>query len=207
MYTGQSCIRTHQISGALPQLQDYRGVDLNFDVIRHQHQAIIPSYKFISYGNITEWGVDIDPSNSGDQFMYILDLQVWRPSPTVHTTGCYSLVGNNRFTSVTLSGGVAKVTPLPQNWIQFQPGDVLGFYVESSRRNNAASRGVVVLNDLEVRGDRRSQREEVWYANIAHYPPYSHECPYPIGYYYGVLHIFTNAAPVISISTLSSKHN
>ena len=69
---------------------------------------------------------------------YILDLQVWRPSPTVDDStgaGQYSLVGNNRFTSISLpmGGGASQVAILTpssqaQDYIQFQPGDVLGFY-------------------------------------------------------------------------------
>ena len=82
--------------------------------MRH-HQAIIPSYKLVCggmCGNITEWGVDLQPGGNNHQMAYTLDLQVWRPSPTVDDstgTGCYSLVGNNRFssTSVLVSGGVA----------------------------------------------------------------------------------------------------
>ena len=94
------------------------------------------------------------------------------------------------------------MTPLPQNRIQFQPGDVLGFYVESTRVSNAASRGVVILNDRTVQGDRGFQTEEVWYANIAHHHPsnYHHAYPYAVGPH-GVLNTFTNAAPVISVST------
>ena len=96
-------------------------------------------------GNITEWGVDVRPDGSGIQNRYALDLQVWRPSPTVNDStgaGQYSLVGNNRFTSISLRSGVAIVTPSPQDYIQFQPGDVLGFYVEEARRDDE---GVVVL--------------------------------------------------------------
>ena len=200
IYTGQSCLRPN---GSLPSLQDYSSTDLNFGTIQHQHQAIIPSYRFNCYGNITEWGVNVYRANNGDQHMYILDLQVWRPSPTVHTTSYYSLVGNNRFTSVLLDGGVARVTPLPQTRIQFQPGDVLGFYVESTRVNNAASRGVVLLNDRTVRGDRGFRTEEVWYANTAHYRP---NYPYIVGPH-GILNTFTNAAPVISVSTSKCSYN
>ena len=61
---------------------------------------------------------------------YTLDFQVWRPSPTVSTSsgaGCYSLVGSNKFTSISLANGLARVTPSPQDYIQFQSGDVLGF--------------------------------------------------------------------------------
>ena len=79
------------------------------------------------------------------QYWYTLDLQVWRPSPTVDDstgTGCYSLVGNNRFSNIDLSDGVARITPSPQDYIQFQPGDVLGFYVEDA---NDGDNGVVAL--------------------------------------------------------------
>ena len=97
------------------------------------HQAIIPSYEFVCdqmCGNITEWGVDVAPGGRMHQMVYTLDLQVWKPSPTVDDssgTGCYSLVGNNRFTSISLGDDqVARVSPSPQDYIQFQPGDVLG---------------------------------------------------------------------------------
>ena len=95
------------------------------------HQAIIPSYRFNCNGNITEWGVGVYSSTSS----YTLDLQVWRPSPTTDDstgTGCYSLVGNNRFVSITPSRGVVVATPSPQDYIQFQPGDVIGFYIEEA---------------------------------------------------------------------------
>ena len=93
------------------------------------------------------------------------------------------------------------MTPLPQNRIPFQPGDVLGFYVESTRVSNAGSRGVVILNDRIVPGDGGFRTEEVWHANIAHYTPSNPACPYVVGSYYGILNTFTNAAPVISVST------
>ena len=81
-------------------------------------------------------GVDVHRGGGNHQNTYTLDLQVWRPSATVDDstgTGQYSLVGNNRFISITLSDEVAIVTPSPQDYIQFQPGDVLGFYVEDAR--------------------------------------------------------------------------
>ena len=74
-----------------PSLQDYSrsGLDVG-GVIPHKYQAIIPSYKFDCCGNITEWGVDLYPADESYQFTYTLEFQVWRPSPTVKTTGCYS---------------------------------------------------------------------------------------------------------------------
>ena len=203
---GESCLRTNHISGNPPNLQDYKDTNLSSDIVYHQNQAIIPSYKFHCSGNITEWGVDVDRANSGDQRMYILDLQVWRPSPTVQTDGSYSLVGNNRFTSVLLSGGLARVTPLPQNRIQFQSGDVLGFYVESTRASNAGSRGVVTLNDFEAAGDGGFETEEVWYAKVANITLPDIESPIHIDVGPNrTLNTFTNAAPVISVSMSKYK--
>ena len=126
-----------------------------------------------------------------------LDLQIWRPSHTVDDsigTGCYNLVGNNRFTSISRRDGVVQVTPSPQGYIQFQPGDVLGFYVEEADRDID---GVVVLtsyNDIT-----RFTSELVWYASIA--PTMATgDCPYSVGST-GVLNTLTRAAPVISIAT------
>ena len=48
--------------------------------------------------------------------------------------GCYSLVGENKFTSITFSNhGPISETPEPSNIISVQPGDVVGYYVLSKR--------------------------------------------------------------------------
>ena len=166
-------------------------------------QAIMPGYKFVcddtTCGNITEWGVDVYPARGQNQMAYSLDFQVWRPSPTVDDstgTGCYSLVGNNRFTSISLSGGVARVTPSPQDYIQFQRGDVLGFYVEGVRDFGD---GVV----LTTSGDNSGARSTVWFASIAPSMATSQTggCPYSVGSN-GVLNSsIRGIAPVISIKT------
>ena len=134
------CILT-SIGQNLSRFQDYDR-DAIIRISRY-HQAIIPSYRFTCCGEIRAWGVDAD--GGGDDEQYTLNLQVWRSSPTIDQmdSGDYSLVGNNRFTSIFLSSGVAVVTPSPQDLIQFQPGDVLGFYVEEARNDN--SKGVVIL--------------------------------------------------------------
>ena len=115
-------------------------------------------------------------------------------------TGCYSLVGNNRFTSISLSGGVAQVTPSPQDYIQFRPGDVLGFYVEVAREIDD---GVVILTSYDDISTFTS--ELVWYASIAPTMANSQngDCPYSVGSN-GVLNTLIQAAPVISISTGNS---
>ena len=191
-------------ANGLPQFQDYWFLNLISDIIDHQQQAIIPSYRFDCCGNITEWGVDVHPGGGGNDMQYTLNLQVWRPSPAVETTGCYSLVGANHFTSITLSSRVAVVTPLPQEQIQFQPGDVLGFYVESARGDG---RGVVVLNDLNTQGDGGYETEEVWHADIAGVAFGGNDCPFPVGSpvpgSQRILTESTDAAPVISVSYYS----
>ena len=85
------------------------------------------------------------------------------------------------------------LTPSPQAYIQFQPGDVLGFYVEEARNNNFD--GVVVLDSQNFTS------ELVWYASITPAMATSHkgDCPYSVGTE-GVLHTSTRAAPVISVN-------
>ena len=130
-----------------------------------------------------------------------IDFQVWRPSPTVNETGCYSLVGNYIVRSIAITGTpeinhVAKVTPSPQDQLQFQPGDVLGFYVESHGTSSDFDNGVVLLNN----GSHTN--ELVYFASIdaTAQTSQSGSCPYPVGSS-RALNSTTRAAPVISIST------
>ena len=177
---------------------DYRGSDLRSEIIPELHQVIIPSYRLTCCGNITEWGVDVHPAGGLFDMVYSLSLQVWRPSPIAEITGCYSLVGNNQFTSVPLSNQVAIVTPLPEDRIQFQPGDVLGFIVENTNRDDG---GVVLLMDSLEQDDGGYETEEVWHADASNAVLGNGQCPFPVGNQPGrILNTFTNAAPVISVS-------
>ena len=149
--------------------------------------------------------MDVERDGGPHDMAYSIDFQVWRPSPTVDDstgTGCYSLVGNNRFTSITLINREARVTPSPGDYIQFQPGDVLGFYVEVVARET--DNGVVILNNNV---DDSFISELVWYASIAPtmaVTSQNGDCPgYSVGSN-GVLNTLTQAAPVISISTGNS---
>ena len=142
--------------------------------------------------------MDVHRDGAAFQNDYTLDLQVWRPSPTEDDStgaGQYSLVGNNRFTSISLSDQVAIVTPSPQDYIQFQPGNVLGFYVDGDRGNND---GVVILTSPSSFAN-----EVVWFASIAPTLATS-QITYSIGSS-GDLDTSTRAAPVISIGTGKSS--
>ena len=127
--------------------------------------------------------------------VYTLNLQVWRPSPTVQTTSRYSLVGNNMFTSVSLSSQRAMVTPLPQDRINFEPGDVLGFSLENT---DGSDGGVVLLMDSVQHGDGGYETEEVWHAD---FNSFTFGTELTVGTQPGRdLNTFTNAAPVISVA-------
>ena len=136
----------------------------------------------------------MEPGGGGDDREYTLNFQVWRPSPTMGQTGggVYSLVGNNRFTSISLSDGVAasSLLPSPSNYIQFRPGDVLGFYVEEAKDDN--SKGVAVLTTDSY------TRESVWYASATSQTVAG--CPISVGSA-GDLNTMLQGAPVISIAT------
>ena len=114
---------------------------LQFDFFRlpNGRQAIVTSYQFQCCGDITAWQTYVERSGgTHTNGAYTIHFQVWRPSPTVGSdgAGCYSLVGENRFTSITLINRAVSETPEPTNIISVQPGDVVGYYVLSSERDD-----------------------------------------------------------------------
>ena len=186
----KTCLQTNN-SNNLPLLLNY---PRSTSRIHHGHQAIIPSYELNCCGNITEWGVDLNPDRALASSSFYFIFQVWRPSPHNNMSTCYKLVDD--FISTGFIGtDVAIVTPSTSDQLQFQPGDVLGFYVESRSGSSDADNGVVVLNN----GSNRN--EVVWHASIdiTAQTSLSGSCPYPVGTN-GVLNALTRAAPVISIS-------
>ena len=93
--------------------------------------------------------MDVQQGGHDDDGLYTLDFQVWRPSPTTVDgsigSGQYILVGNNRFTEISLSDNVAEISVRSQDQVQFLSGDVLGFYVEEATDSN---RGVNVITTV-----------------------------------------------------------
>ena len=140
--------------------------------------------------------MDLNPDGAGT-FNFI--LQVWRPNWPANV--CYSLVDNFTSTafSVNTNDRVARVTPSPQHQLQFQIGDVVGFYVESNGAMSDNDNGVVLLNN----GSHTN--ELVWFASIdtTAQTSQSGSCPYPVGTT-GVLNLSTHAAPVISVAVMTT---
>ena len=159
-------------------------------------QAIITSYQFHCCGNVTAWQTYVEHRQGSRIGAYGFTFQVWRPSPTVNTDGCYGLVGENRFPSITLGDqGLVSETPEPTNIITVQPRDVVGFFVISHRANT--NDGIYL--------DSNFNEESVWYhRNTVDDPLVGIAdpaiCPHPVGSQTNrVLISSTNAAPILSV--------
>ena len=162
-------------------------------------QAIIPTYKFYcDCVNITSWETYVQPGR-GNHYrarVYDITFQVWRPSPTVTSTngydGCYSLVGENIFTSFTFSeGGFVLLSPIPpsNSIITAQSGDVVGYYTNSQGGN-----------DKGIQLERNNDYNEniVWYKMEMDSVRTNNKLSVGSG---GTLNVSTRAAPMLLIST------
>ena len=131
---------------------------------------------------------------------YTIHFQVWRPSPTVGSdgAGCYSLVGENRFTSITFSNrGPISETPEPSNIISVQPGDVVGYYVLSNRGGNDG-----------IQMDSDDDSITIYYNKDNGGNPISlgpDSCQVSVGFQ-GLLTEITSAAPQLSIDISKWLH-
>ena len=115
----------------------------------------------------------------------------------MNTDGCYGLVGENEFTSISspnYNNGLVSVTPEPTNIITAQPGDVVGFYASSRMGPNDG-----------IQLDTSFTGESVWYHRNTDDDPLTTSgmvsvCPYPVGSQSGrILMSSTNAAPMLSV--------
>ena len=160
-------------------------------------QAIITTYQFGCCGNITAWQTYVQPGGDGHRDgEYDILFQVWKPSSAAQDNGCYSLVGENRFTSILLSGGgLVSETPEPSNVISVQPGDVVGYYTFS--RNYLDNR-----KEEGIQLDTGYTTDIVWY--LAEFDTNSitlgaTNCPLPVGDQSDRV-LTSNARPVLSVS-------
>ena len=112
---------------------------------------------------MTEWGACLQPSGINEQ--YYLQFQVWRPTGT---EGCYELVGYNEppmddsqdstnHEDDILSGILnpvdrcVELTVRENEQIDFQPGDVVGYYVDRFKDNeDRDDGGIQWIEDNEV---------------------------------------------------------
>ena len=168
----------------------------------HPVQAIITSYWFNCCGMVTEWRAFVEGSGGGhfDNQPYTISFQVWRPSSPspVDNDGCYSMVGMNHFSSIPLADdmsnerGMVNGTVPESERIEVQPGDVVGYYLDSSRDGRD---GIQYAGDDDNEPDYID--EAVWYdigIMGSTGPP---QCPFPVGPD-RTLSSSTNRAPLIT---------
>ena len=131
---------------------------------------------------------------------YTIHFQVWRPSPTVESDGCYSMVGENRFTSITLDGSQVSETPEPNNIISVRPGDVVGYF--HATRDELTPGGIQLTEGVNNVGS--------WYDSGIEINPLrdigEESCPFPLGFQSDrTLRSSTMLAPIISVNI--GKHD
>ena len=199
----------------LPDFGDRTNNKPNHD----RFQAIVPAYRFNCSGRVVEWGACVHPGGSEDE-QYYIQFQVWRPTGT---EGCYELVGYNeppvedtqdesgrrgsRSTTTTGSeyGILSPVdhcvvlTVRESERIDFQPGDVVGYYVD--RLRDRSNGGIQSIDDSDVvvyykaglsRQDIKSQ--------YALNGPHPTECGFPVSDSNSyTLSDSSTSAPIISI--------
>ncbi len=193
-FKAQQCLRATNGNRDLPNFVRPGGVGQpRFQV--NPIQAIIASYRFDCCGVVTEWRAIVH--NSGfinfEEQPYTISFQVWRPnSPSpMDTDGCYTMQGTNYFPSIPLADpdtddrGIVTGVPLESERIEVQPGDVVGFYLESRENGN---------DGIQFAEDRRD--ESVWYATGV-ITDSGLTCPLPVGPGQ-TLSSFTNLAPLIT---------
>ena len=111
----------------------------------------------------------------------------------MQSDGCYSLVGENRFTSITLANGLVSETPEATNVVSVRPGDVVGYFSITELSSNG---GIQLHHELLT-------RETVWYHTSTGDNPLMagvQSCPFPVGSESDrILSSSTNLGPIVSI--------
>ena len=171
--------------------------DENSSPLPRGSQAIIITYQFQCCGDITAWQTYVQPGGGGHRDgAYDIFFQVWRPSPIVQDNGCYSLVGENRFTSIRFGNNApVSETPEPSNIISVRPGDVVGYYT-FSREGDDDNQGIQLDSSLT--------NDNVLF--LPHTVGVSTICALPVEDQNGrTLISSTNAGPVLSVSISKSS--
>ncbi len=201
-FKAQQCLRATNGNRDLPNfVRPGGGKEPRFE--DNPIQAIITSYKFDCCGVVTEWTALVEKNDEPDA--YTISFQVWRPnSPSpVDTDGCYTMQGTNDFSPISLGDrdtarGIVTGVPQVSERIEVQPGDVVGFYLESS---DSSDDGIQFAGN----GDNSSPYtdETVWFATGSLSSRSEATCMYPVGTS-GLLSSSTNLAPLITAAVCES---
>jgi len=174
--------------------------DRNFSPLDTERtvQAIVTTYQFFcNCVNITAWETYVEPGRRDhfEERTYDITFQVWRPSPLVNETGCYSLVGQNAFQMFPFTiGGLVRLIPLPDTFITAQYGDVVGYLTTSRSGRN---------DGIQLEKSHLYSSNEIWYQDIdATSATTDGECPLPVGTETDrILTSLTTGAPMLRLDT------
>ena len=174
-------------------------------------QAIVPAYTFHCSGRVTEWRACVAPGG-GSHNQYYIQFQVWR---STGISGCYEMVSYNtplddeEFLSPPGGGNNnpldhCVVLPVRENQqIEFQAGDVVGYYVDSFNNGNDWNNGGIQwIEDDEVGVHYRDNlpREDIKSQYVIGTSTIN---PSACGFPAETLHTLSNvanSAPIISLS-------
>ena len=157
---------------------------------------MVTSYQFQCCGNITAWQTYVDPAGprENEDRVYTIIFQVWRPAvENVAEEGCYAMVDEDNYKNIPLSRrGLVTRNLEPVDHLSVQPGDVVGYFMSHSSRDNRVG-GIQFDDDGE---------ERVWYfTNTATDPIMggsSTSCLFTVGTGQQISS-FTTAAPILDV--------
>ena len=149
-------------------------------------QVIIKSYQFHCCGKVRGWAAFVEPGGGRHDDVYTVKFQIWRPTPM--DSDRYIKVGENSFPSVRVSSSRIEEELSSNEQLHFQPGDVLGYYLEQAGGDNGG---------IQLDNENKFTQEELWYAtgnsNL------QNECRLDISSG-GDLSLSTTLGPIISVS-------
>ncbi len=116
--------------------------------IQYRQQVLIPSYQFTCCGVVTEWRAYVEPGGDMHTTVYTATFQVWRPEGN----GVYTKVGENAYLNPIPLVDSSELSAI-QPFIEFQLGDVVGYYLDSTREEE--NTGVLL--------DKSDMNQEVYY--------------------------------------------
>ena len=114
-------------------------------------QVIIKSYEFHCCGKVGGWAAYVEPGGNSHTNAYSIKFQIWRPT-SENSASCIK-IGENSFFPATLTNSYIAATPLPSQQLDFQPGDVVGYYLQQDGGTNGG-----------LQFDAGFTSEELWYA-------------------------------------------
>ena len=181
----QDCVRANG-GDSLPSFGDPGNSVPSTDI--NPIQVIIKSYQFHCCGKVGRWAAYVQPGGGNhEDGVYNIKFQIWRP-----TSGdSYVKIGENSFPEVQLidgSGGeINEEVQSSSEQLHFQPGDVIGYYLDQNSRDPNGG----------LQFDRDFNREELWYTTGN--SDLQNECRLDISSG-GDLSLSTTLGPIISVS-------